>query len=429
MNKNSAKPCIRLKNNYVDIILPKDKKYSYLLLDDISGIIADKIIEGSTETEIVNYLFCCYDIDKDTIEKDLDRVISCFKAGGFLACSDSAEKDYIEKGVVENTYNELNRLYFNENKPFKVFLELTHNCNLKCKHCYLDDYDAKILTLSEAKYVMDQLYENDVVELVLTGGEIGLHPDLVQIVEYATKRFVVTLLTNGTLFNESLVKSLCEYPIYEVQISIYGMEELHNQFVGVNKNMWGRSIDSLKLFQKYGGIGKAAVVVNGFTYSEIDKLVNFLKLQQIEYFLTPVINSSLSGDSRTHKYRISNDQLQELFNKYKLNIGGNICTAGVSRFRVGPENNVYPCELLEHICFGNLSEQSFSEILKSDQRQEWIRLFTSHLGDKECRDCSIRNLCPSCIGMNFLENNDYNIKSLYSCSIANVQHKCLTMNG
>lgn len=418
-----VKPHIRVKNNYIDIILPKDKRYSYIILDEISGIIAEKIVEGNTRAEIINHIFSQYDNDKNVIEKDFDKVVNFFKIGGFIDNSEGSITNYIQENAVENTYNELNHLYFKNNKPFKVFLELTHNCNLRCKHCYLDEHDEDMLTLDEAKYIMDQLYQNDVVELVLTGGEIGLHPNIIQIIEYATKRFVVTLLTNGTLFNDHIIESICKYAIYEVQISIYGIRDLHNQFVGTSRDMWERSIRSLKLFKKFGDVGKAAIVVNSFTFSEIDKLVNYLKMNEIEYFLTPIINSSLSRDNRTHLYRISEEQLQELFDKYRLNIGGNICTAGISRFRISPRKNVYPCELLEHICFGNLSENEFSDILESNQRQEWIRFFKSYQGDKECRNCDKKNMCPNCIGMNYQENEDYNIKNLYSCSIANIQYQ------
>jgi radical SAM protein with 4Fe4S-binding SPASM domain len=414
-----------VKNHFVDVIFPRNKKYSYIILDEVSGVIADKLDEGYKKTDIIDYLFSQYDVSKDIIKRDLDKVISSFNMGGILMSSERDNKYNMQKYTIENTYNELNGLYFSENKPFKVFLELTHNCNLRCKHCYLDEHNANMLTLDEAKNIMDQLYESDVVELVLTGGEIGLHPDIIQIIEYATRRFVVTLLTNGTLFDENIIKSICKYPIYEVQISIYGMRELHNRFVGLNTNMWDKSINSIKSFRRYGDVGKAAVVVNAFTLSDIDDLVNYFKINNIEYFLTPIINSSLSGDSRTHLYRITEQQMQALFNNHKLNIGGNICTAGISRFRISPEQNVYPCELLEHICFGNLSEKRFQDVLISNERKEWINYFKLNIGDEECRTCDKRNLCPNCFGMNYQENKDYNIKNSYSCMIANVQYSSL----
>ena len=414
---------IWIKNKYVNAILPFDKKYSYIILDEISEIIAESIIKNKSINEIIDEIYMKYDVNKIKIKNDLEEIIILFKKAGFLKDNFPENVALLENKIGKDTQYMINEFYWKNNIPFKVFLELTHKCNLRCHHCYLDDYSNTFISYSDITKIMDQLFEEGVVELFITGGEVGLHPDLEKILEYASKKFAVTLLTNGTLFDEKIIKKISSYPVYEVQISIYGLEEEHDNFVG-KYGAWKRSINSLRLFKKYMGIGKAAIVANNMTYKSIDGLIKLLENEKIDYFITPIINSSTTGDSRTHNYRLTYTELENLFKNYNIKIGGNICTAGISRFRILPNKKVVPCELLEEIDFGNINELSFKEILLSERRINWIEFYKKWQGDKECIVCNKKTYCTNCIGTNFIENRDYNKKSTYACSIAKIQYNC-----
>ncbi len=59
--------------------------------------------------------------------------------------------------------------------PYSVILELTHRCNEKCLHCYLDhpskDKVKQELTTAEICGILDQLAEAGTLHLSITGGE------------------------------------------------------------------------------------------------------------------------------------------------------------------------------------------------------------------------------------------------------------------
>lgn len=69
-----------------------------------------------------------------------------------------------------------------KSKVFSVLIELTYNCSEKCIHCYnpgasRSDQEHgmrqinKELTLDEYKNIIDQLYEQGLVRVTLSGGD------------------------------------------------------------------------------------------------------------------------------------------------------------------------------------------------------------------------------------------------------------------
>src|SRR3954465_9465119 len=85
-----------------------------------------------------------------------------------------------------------------KNRPLEVMFEITHRCNLPCKHCYLPDHeDHGELSLEEICDLFDQLAAEGAVFLSLSGGEVCSRKDFLQIVDAAVNRgFVVKVLSN-----------------------------------------------------------------------------------------------------------------------------------------------------------------------------------------------------------------------------------------
>lgn len=107
---------------------------------------------------------------------------------------------------------------------------LTNNCNMKCPHCYMmagKAYDNE-LTTNEITRVLKAYKENGGVDVKLTGGEITLRDDLIEIVKYGHSiGLSIELLTNGTLWTDELIDTITDY-VSLVQISIDGYSEEEN---------------------------------------------------------------------------------------------------------------------------------------------------------------------------------------------------------
>jgi MoaA/NifB/PqqE/SkfB family radical SAM enzyme len=119
------------------------------------------------------------------------------------------------------------RLYreaFAERRPIAGSLALTHRCNLRCIHCYVQPCrDLRELSTDGWKNLIDQLERAGCLFLVMTGGEPLLRDDFADIYTYARRRgFLVTVFTNGTRMGPDLISLFLRHPPHAVEISLYG---------------------------------------------------------------------------------------------------------------------------------------------------------------------------------------------------------------
>lgn len=94
-----------------------------------------------------------------------------------------------------------------------LFIELTNqNCNLKCKHCYINfDSYKKIkdfIPVDVIKQALQDTKNLNVKMIYLTGGEPLLHPDFNTILRTCLKYKPVTIFSNGININDKKARFL-----------------------------------------------------------------------------------------------------------------------------------------------------------------------------------------------------------------------------
>ena len=108
------------------------------------------------------------------------------------------------------------------NRPLFLQIEPTSRCNLRCPMCMRDKYNAPIgdMDFQDFQRIVSQV--KNIYRIHLQGnGEPFLHPELTDFIRYARdKGIVVTVITNGTLINERLAKSIILSGLNELQFSI-----------------------------------------------------------------------------------------------------------------------------------------------------------------------------------------------------------------
>ena len=116
--------------------------------------------------------------------------------------------------------------------PTRVELELTEQCNLKCKFCY----NSQNPLISDKIFdVIERLHEMGVLEIILTGGEPISHPLFLDILDKCCKYFdKVMVQTNGTLIDAGMAKTLKNKGVYGVNVSLHGDKELHEKLTLVD---------------------------------------------------------------------------------------------------------------------------------------------------------------------------------------------------
>jgi radical SAM protein with 4Fe4S-binding SPASM domain len=126
---------------------------------------------------------------------------------------------------------------------------ITARCNLRCAHCYQEDYGQRESDFSDLLDVVDQF--GDLLDwmarddpslsspmqgqITVTGGEPFLREDLLDLLEVlAAKReqFTFSVLTNGTFIDAAVAQQLSELGPAYVQVSLEGSRTANDMIRG-----------------------------------------------------------------------------------------------------------------------------------------------------------------------------------------------------
>ncbi len=127
-----------------------------------------------------------------------------------------------------------------------LFIEITGKCNLKCCHCFRPECEEIDVPVKELKDRIHQVKSNNII---LTGGEPTLHPDLRHIISIAKERVgedgKVILITNAARWSEAIMRTIYEADV--VNVSLDWADDRHDENRGMNglQENVGRLIDQL----------------------------------------------------------------------------------------------------------------------------------------------------------------------------------------
>ncbi len=171
-------------------------------------------------------------------------------------------------------------------KPFILELEISRRCNLRCIHCYAlaEDRDfADELTLAEIEVLLTDARALGIGELSLTGGEVMLRPDFLDIIDAGLQRgFGLRFVTNATLLDERLLGELCRRPITLITVSLDGISAAsHERIRGP-----GNHQPCLTAIDQLLEAGFAISVITAFSrlnIDEFDALLDFCVARRIDW--------------------------------------------------------------------------------------------------------------------------------------------------
>lgn len=116
--------------------------------------------------------------------------------------------------------------------PVSVELQINTNCNLRCRHCFQDEYH-KIMPFEKIKKILTILHKVKVFEIKLVGGETFLHPRIFDVLHLCQKyNFVIDVVTNGTLLSDELIEKLVKIKNLALLVSLEGVEEINDRIRG-----------------------------------------------------------------------------------------------------------------------------------------------------------------------------------------------------
>lgn len=292
---------------------------------------------------------------------------------------------------------------------FTLQWHITHRCNLRCSHCYQDDYSA-FSSRKSLEAVLNQ-YSRLLEEygfkgyLNITGGEPLAHPDLFWLLEEAGNRGITTaVLTNGTLIGRREAAELKRLDVDYVQVSLDGLRETHDKIRG--EGSFDLAIRGIRELKAQGIYVTVAFTAQRENHKELSRLAGFCNnLGADKLWFDRVV---IPKDEDKNNLSLSSKEYSALCRKAsRLNRQGKISCARALQFIPCKEKNIYSCNagsrLLAILADGTVmpcrrlpievGNVTLSELLTIYRESpELIKLRKSEIPEK-CKPCKYAQSC------------------------------------
>lgn len=349
----------------------------------------------------------------------------------------------LEKQKIENKNPQIiDKFYFQ--------WHITNKCNLRCGHCYQEDYaDAQEMSIVELQSIADKLLFalskwGIKGEIAITGGEPLIKEECIPLLKYlneATEVSNLDILSNGTLITQKQIEQLKSIPKLRCfQISLDGAyPETHDAIRG--SGTFERTLKNIrKLIQNdiavyimftlqrsnmhdLPSLFDLAVKegISGLTIERCVPCGNGAHLR--ESFLSPQeIRETFQyiSDRADEEYAKGNSLIVRKFRTLWVNLDpdrckvgneipiqkelGAICSIGLDGLTILPDATVLPCRRL-NIPIGNLKTDSIFNIWYTSDILWKIRNKSNLKG--KCKTCDLIARCSGCRAMAYAITGDF----------------------
>ncbi len=292
--------------------------------------------------------------------------------------------------------------------PLLAHISLTDKCNLHCPYCYAQDGSyTKDMGLDEYKTIIDKLGQQQVLSVILTGGEPLMHPQINEILEYTIQKKISILLLSNLLLLDRINTAFLSSPYLAFQISLNGIWD-------DNRN---NNFDLLKTVQNYKRLKElrvpviATIVIDNIEI-DLDELFSFMEKHNVTTARFGLLiklgrSKTIEGDKKYAeyvkkvtqeilKYRNSHQQVYFTvqteyceFSEKHVTRRTTLCEAGVSELFVDRNGDVYPCPLFKSFkkfwC-GNLLSDSMENIWNSEVMNGLRCISLKEMGCDSCNN-------------------------------------------
>ncbi|HMP90653.1 MAG TPA: radical SAM protein [Kiritimatiellia bacterium] len=341
--------------------------------------------------------------------------------------------------------DQLASIEFADDLPLAGSIELTLNCNLRCRHCYIryDGASDGELDTEQFKLILDKLADAGVLYLLMTGGDALVRRDFKEIYLHAKKHgFLITVYTNATLVTEELADFFVQYPPRRFEITIYGhTSETYNHVVH-KPFAFDRFREGVRLLLERNLPVNFKTMVMKSNFHEFQEIKNWVENELKRPFrYDTIINPRLNGDQDVLEERITPEQIVQLqysspeaiedFERLRQEAEKAPpkdsrlfkCGAGIKTFHVDPRGNMHPCMMWRSTPY-SLLEGSIEGWKKHvDNLREAQSPETTG-----CRSCQNRFACGNCAAVSALESGVPGKNLDYYCAINKEREKLLNFS-
>ncbi len=314
-----------------------------------------------------------------------------------------------------------------------IQFELTGRCNERCIHCYLNNTkkDEGIdMPLEKVKSIIDEFAENQGLHVTLSGGEMLMHKDILEIIRYCRKKdMVISLLSNLMALRDDQIPVIKEANVSAVQVSLYSMDPEIHDYITTIKGSFARTkraIEKLVEADVPVMISCPVMKANREGYKDVIRYAQSLRCKVNTDFIM-MAQADLETDNLAHRlsieetesllreiiendpdYRTYMDETMSVSDLRSLDIERfkkmPLCGAAINDCCIGENGDVFACAGWQSKPLGNVYEHSLKYIWDNSPVAKEIRAVTEGHFPK-CIQCEARDYCARCLVRNFNESN------------------------
>lgn len=420
------KPTIEVRGDEALFIFPS-RPYWFAASADTIDIVSLFNVEVES-SEAVRRLAEQWGINTDDVREVFQDIVGLLSESGVLLVDGEFRIETTATLTPTHQVSEAERV---------LIVATTRGCNLPCLHCHANAKKPMQdeLGTREVKDIVDQVakmpWDKKVTHIALTGGEIFLRPDAIELIRYVHESgFHAFVNTNATLLTTEMIEQLGAIPGLKVSVSLDGADAETHEFIR-GPNTFNVTISAIKSLAEKGVSVAANMFVHGGNLSKIGDTLelaksigmqgfNCLPLMRVGRANSPRSKQILMRVSEVKLYRILFDLLKDspeyrslmkrsTFVNQILGIAAGIkshyCGVGTNRaLYVVSNGNLYPCPDTESKQFllGNLRDDDLSEIWESHPVLEKLRALDVDTMNPACATCDVRYQCGgNCRGEHF----------------------------
>lgn len=335
--------------------------------------------------------------------------------------------------------------------PFSGTFELTPRCNMNCKMCYIRMTEKEMekigreLTADEWIRIAEGAVAEGMTMVLLTGGEAMLHKEFKKFYLALRKMGVlISINTNGTMFNDEWLRFFRKYPPLKFNITIYGgSNETYQQLCG-NPRGFDQFQYGVEMLQSCGVEVMLNCTITRQNMHDMENIFRFarehhlqvhtttynfppVRKEGIEYpelsRMTPTEAAAarvyLNWEAVNNKERFLTAARQTVEHVEQASsadaecgtVQGDkvLCAAGRSNFWITWDGRMLPCGMLTDISVP-VQDKSFRQAWQ--QIVEETEKITLAL---DCKNCKKKNICKPCAAKLKSESGKYDCRSEYLC--------------
>jgi radical SAM protein with 4Fe4S-binding SPASM domain len=335
-------------------------------------------------------------------------------------------------------------VYFPEHGPIlsapkNVIWDLTYQCQLRCVHCLTSSGERRRgeLDTKSAIKLIQTMAEAKVFCLSFSGGEPFLREDLVDLIHAgAQTNMRVDLATNGVGIPAEKIRALRDLPVFQVQISIDGPEEIHDRLRG-RKGAFAAARQSVASFREEGIAVGLNTTVSKANLGALDALIDLaLAWGCTGYKAIPFLPAGRGQQSAAWLEMDPSEHLRfartivarqrELAGRLSVTAEATFpflldtvpstlhsrrmmgCSAGYDTLSVGADGTAYPCPFLHDFPLGHVLNQPVRELWGGASELVRLRGLSREDFHGSCRECEFAgSLCGGgCRASAYLHSGD-----------------------